>query len=129
MSERIKVLMVDDEERFLESTGKLLTKKGFDVIMASTGEEAIKKMSNFPDVVVLDVKMPGMDGHLALRAIKTMRPDIPIIMLTGHGRRPSLTIAMDEGAFDYLTKPCDVSLLASKISEAYRCAKQETKKN
>jgi CheY-like chemotaxis protein len=70
MSGKIKVLMVDDEERFRETTEKILRKKGFDTILAATGEQALDKLAQSPDVVVLDVKMPGMDGHQVLRGNK-----------------------------------------------------------
>ena len=119
MTDKIKVLMVDDEDRFRETTEKILRKKGFETIMAASGEEALTKIGEHPDVVVLDVKMPGMDGHQVLREIKAKKPDMPVIMLTGHGRKPSATVALEEGAFDYLAKPCDVDILAAKIDEAY----------
>ena len=70
MNDKIKVLMVDDEDRFRETTEKILRKKGFETIMAATGEEALGKMGEYPDVVVLDVKMPGMDGHQVLRELR-----------------------------------------------------------
>ncbi len=119
MTDKIKVLMVDDEERFRATTEKLLNKKGFHTILAATGEEALGKLGEHPDVVVLDVKMPGMDGHQVLREIKAKKPDMPVIMLTGHGRKPSAAVALEEGAFDYLAKPCDIDILAAKIDEAY----------
>ena len=125
MTDKIKVLMVDDEDRFRETTEKILRKKGFDTVMAANGEEALKKMGEHPDVVVLDVKMPGMDGHQVLREIKAMKPDMPVIMLTGHGRKPSATVALEEGAFDYLAKPCDVDILAAKIDEAYHFSRED----
>jgi CheY-like chemotaxis protein/CBS-domain-containing membrane protein len=114
------VLMVDDEEQFRETTKKLLKRRGFETLLAASGEEAIDKLQEKPDVVVLDIKMPGMDGHQALKVIKNLSPDLPVIMLTGHGAMPSAREALVEGAFDYLSKPCDMDLLASKISEAYR---------
>jgi CheY-like chemotaxis protein len=117
---KIKVLMVDDEEQFRETTKKVLNKKGFETILAASGEEAIDRLKDNPDVVILDIKMPGIDGHEALRQIKKLKPDIPIIMLTGHGAIPSAREALSEGAYDYLSKPCDVDLLASKINDAYR---------
>lgn len=115
----IKVLMVDDEEQFRATTKKILEKKGFETILAESGEVAIEKLKENPDVVILDIKMPGMDGHQALREIKKDKPDIPVIMLTGHGALPSAREALVEGAYDYLTKPCDIDLLASKITDAY----------
>lgn len=120
MTKQIKVLMVDDEKRFRETTKKILTKKGFDTILAESGEDALEKIVQNPDVVILDIKMPGMDGHQALKEIKKIRPDLPIIMLTGHGDKPSAEEALVEGAYDYLGKPCDIDLLSEKIKEACR---------
>ena len=118
MTNPIKVLMVDDEERFRETTKKILMKKGFETILAESGEQALEKIKQDPDVVILDIKMPGIDGHEALARIKKLRPDLPVIMLTGHGARPSAREALIEGAFDYLSKPCDIDLLTEKIKEA-----------
>ncbi|MFH0729153.1 MAG: response regulator [Pseudomonadota bacterium] len=119
MDTSIKVLMVDDEERFRETTKKILEHEGFQVFLAGSGPEALAKLSENPDVVVLDIKMPGMDGHETLEKIKAQAPDLPVIMLTGHGARPSAQKALTKGAFEYLTKPCDIALLTSKIREAY----------
>lgn len=119
MSGKIKVLMVDDEAQFRETTKKILNKRGFDTILAGSGEEAIDKLKENPDVVILDIKMPGMDGHEALREIKKRSPELPVIMLTGHGAMPSAREALVEGAFDYLSKPCDITLLSAKITDAY----------
>lgn len=120
MDERIKVLMVDDEERFQATTKKLLTRWGFETVLAKNGEEALERLKEDPDVVILDIKMPGMDGHQVLREIKTRSPYLPVIMLTGHGALPSARESLVEGAFDYLTKPCDITILAGKIHEAFR---------
>jgi CheY-like chemotaxis protein len=119
MHEGINVLIVDDEEQFRVATRKILNKKGFDVILAADGEEALDMLDQAPDIVVLDIKMPGMDGHDVLREIKRRTPGLPVIMLTGHGKEPSAREALDLGAFDYLAKPCDVDLLSAKILEAY----------
>ena len=110
--------MVDDEKRFRDTTKKILSKKGFDTILAENGEDALGKIAQEPDVVILDIKMPGMDGHETLKKIKKMKPELPVIMLTGHGEKPSARQALVEGAFDYLAKPCDIDLLAEKIKEA-----------
>lgn len=120
MSRKIKVLMVDDEAQFRATTEKILTRRGFQTIMAASGEEAIDRLKERPDVVVLDIKLPGMDGHETLREIKKQFPDLPVIMLTGHGALPSAQEALSHGAYDYLSKPCDIDLLAVKITEAYR---------
>ena len=118
MHKKIKILMVDDEARFREATEKILNRKGFEVFLAKDGPEALEKMSMNPDVVVLDIKMPGMDGHEVLKKIKHQREDIPVIMLTGHGGLPSAEEAYISGAFDYLSKPCDIDLLSGRITDA-----------
>lgn len=119
MSRKIKVLMVDDEERFRTITARILERKGYDTIMAESGEQALEMLAEKPDVVILDVKMGGMDGHETLQKIKESHPDLPVIMLTGHGALPSAQESLKSGAYDYLTKPCDVDLLTAKIKDAY----------
>jgi len=124
MEKKIKVLMVDDEEQFRATTRKILNRRGFDTLVAASGQEALQRLREKPDAVVLDVKMPGMDGHEVLRAIREVAPDLPVIMLTGHGALPSAREALASGAFDYLAKPCDIDLLANKILEAVRHEKK-----
>ncbi|MBF0204188.1 MAG: response regulator [Desulfamplus sp.] len=120
MTRKIKVMMVDDEERFRETASTLLTKKGFETTIAGSGEEAVSIIRKTPhDVVILDVKMDGMDGHTALAEIKKIAPETQVIMLTGHGSSDSAISAHKLKAFDYLNKPCDIDLLAAKINEAY----------
>jgi DNA-binding response OmpR family regulator len=120
MTKKIKVMMVDDEVRFREITSILLNKKGFETTIAASGEEAIEIIKESPqDVVILDVKMEGMDGHAALAEIKKIAPETQVIMLTGHGNLESAISSRDLAAFDYLNKPCDIDLLAIKINEAY----------
>ena len=125
MDHVIKVLMVDDEERFRETTRKILEGRGFEVILAESGPEALEKLKEKPDVAILDIKMPGMDGHELLDKIREKHVDLPVIMLTGHGALPSARKALFKGAFDYLTKPCDISLLSSKIRDAYQRAHKD----
>jgi DNA-binding response OmpR family regulator len=120
MSKKIRVLMVDDEEKFRSTTKKILDRRGFDTLVAASGEEALEKLKESPDVVVMDVKMPGMDGHQTLHEMKKRTPATPVIMLTGHGALPSAKEALEQGAFDYLTKPCDIDILAAKITDAFR---------
>lgn len=119
MTKRIRVLMVDDEERFRTITAKILDQKGYDTIMAASGEECLDKLSENPDVVILDVRMGGMDGHETLKLVKEQKPDLPVIMLTGHGGADSAKDALQSGVFDYLAKPCDIELLAAKIDDAF----------
>jgi DNA-binding NtrC family response regulator len=129
MTRKIKVMMVDDEPRFRETTSSLLRRKGFDTTIAGSGEEAINIIKETPhDVVVLDVKMEGMDGHMALAEIKKIAPETQVIMLTGHGSPDSALNSRKLAAFDYLTKPCDIDILAVKINEAYTVRQTGTAK-
>ena len=117
--ENIRVLIVDDEERFRETTAKILTRRGFEVIAVGNGILALEEVkANGIDVVVLDIKMPGMDGNEALREIRKIKPELPVIMLTGHGTPASALEGIRDGVFDYLSKPCSVDVLARKITEA-----------
>lgn len=125
MSSKIKVLMVDDEARFRATTERILNRRGFQTIIAASGEEALEKLDKHPDVVVLDIMMSGMDGHVTLDEIKKRRPELPVIILTGYGALPSAREAHEKGAFDYLTKPCDIDTLATKILAAYQHEQQE----
>ena len=120
MTQKIKVLMVDDEAQFRETTRKILEKKGFDTIMAGSGREALAQLDQKPDVVVLDVRMPDMDGNETLTEIQKQTPGLPVIMLTGHGADDSAKQALAHGAVDYLSKPCDIDLLASRILDAVK---------
>lgn len=123
MAKNINVLMVDDEKEFRATTSKILTRKGYQTTIAASGEEAIDILKNKPqDVVILDIKMPGMNGHEALAEIKKIRPETQVIMLTGHGAMESAKESKAKGAYDYLSKPCDIDLLASKINDAYEVA-------
>lgn len=120
----IRVLIVDDEERFRATTATILKNRGFHVKAVGSGLEAIEEVrKNNIDVVILDVKMPGMDGHEALREIRKIKPDISVIMLTGHGTPESAFEGLKKGVFDYLTKPCSIDLLAQKIRDAFASGK------
>ncbi len=126
MTEKIKVLMVDDEAKFRETTSRILQKRGFDTTMAGNGEEALSILKRIPhDVVVLDIRMPGMDGHEALAKIKELNPKTQVIMLTGHGDAGSAKQSLALRAFDYLNKPCDIDLLTSKIQDAWQAVHHE----
>jgi DNA-binding NtrC family response regulator len=115
----IRVLIVDDEERFCATAVATLKKRGFEAEAVTSGLEAIKslKMRDF-DVVVLDVKMPGMDGNEALREIKILKPDLEVIMLTAHGTVDSAIAGWRDEVFAYLTKPIEIDALAEKIRDA-----------
>jgi DNA-binding NtrC family response regulator len=113
------VLIIDDEERFLQTTQKLLEKQGYTVYTATDGFRGITRLKvKRIDVVILDVKMPGMDGVAVLRKIKADFPLVEVVMLTGHSTVESAIEGLKLGAFDYLTKPCDIPVLIQKIDEA-----------
>jgi DNA-binding NtrC family response regulator len=119
-NETINLLIVDDEERFLSTTQKLLQKKGIHTLTAVSGSAGYEILETNPvDVVVLDVKMPGMSGMGVLKKIKKDFPAIEVIMLTGHATVQSAVGGIKYGAFDYIMKPCDIDVLADKIREAY----------
>jgi len=113
-------MIVDDEERFRVATQKVLERRGFEVISAESGEAALERLDKAPDVVVLDIRMAGMDGLTALGLIKARKPKVPVIMLTGYGTGESAEEALAAGAYDFLAKPCDIDLLSTKIYEAGR---------
>jgi DNA-binding NtrC family response regulator len=116
----MKMMLVDDEERFLSTTQKLLSKKGYDVLTATSGGEALEKLrTSNVHVVILDVKMPGMDGIATLREIKRQFPTIEVIMLTGHATVESAINGLKTGATDYLMKPTDIDEIIQKAEEAF----------
>ena len=116
----IKVLIIDDEQRFLKTTQTLLEKTGYQVLTAPDGQTGLSVLKERTvDVVILDVKMPGLDGIDVLRLIKAEHPLIEVIMLTGHATMETAIEGLKLGAFDYLTKPCDIPVLKEKIQAAY----------
>ena len=116
----MKMMLVDDEERFLATTQKLLSRKGYDVATATSGAEALERLkSQNIHVVILDVKMPGMDGMETLKAIKSQYPLVEVIMLTGHATVESAVEGLKSGATDYLMKPTDIGDLIGKAEEAF----------
>ena len=118
--EKMKMMLVDDEERFLTSTKKLLVRRGYDIITASSGSIALDKLLETDvHVVILDVKMPGMDGIETLKLIKENHPLVEVIMLTGHGTIESAVEGLKAGATDYLTKPADIDEIVLKAEEAF----------
>jgi DNA-binding NtrC family response regulator len=124
MTKKIKVLMVDDEPQFRSTTSRILTRRGYETTVAESGEKAMEILKkSAQDVVVLDIRMPGMDGHEALTRIKKIAPTTQVIMLTGHGGGASAKESLTHGAFDYLNKPCDIGLLSLKINDAFNAAR------
>jgi len=115
----IKVLLVDDEEDFAEILSLRLKELGEKVEVAHSGQEGLDTLAKTSiDVVILDIKMPGMDGIETLREIKKQYPIIEVILLTGHGSTETAVEGMKLGAFDYLMKPADFSDLAAKLEGA-----------
>jgi DNA-binding NtrC family response regulator len=116
------VLIVDDEVPFVETLAKRLAKRGVRVDGAHSGREALNKLAvggpGKTDVVILDVKMPEMDGLEALARIKDEHPLIEVIMLTGHATVESAIEGMKRGAYDYLMKPCELDTLMAKLNAA-----------
>ena len=127
------ILLVDDEASFVETLAKRIAKRGLKVATALSGPAALDQLSKGGgasrfDVIILDVKMPQMDGLEALAAIKQNHPTIEVIMLTGHATVESGIEGMKSGAFDYLMKPCDMELLLAKIDQAVIKKRQHEEK-
>ena len=115
-----RLLLVDDEERFRTTLGKRLAERGMDVFTVGSGMEAIEEVKQkLYDVIILDVKMPGLDGIETLAEIKKIRPAIEILLLTGHASVDTAIDGMRLGAYDYLLKPCDIDQLMEKINGAF----------
>jgi len=116
----IRVLLVDDLEGFRNAAAAILGRRGFHIKAVASGAEALEEIRKGEvDVVVLDIKMPEMDGHETFHKIIKLQPDVEVIMLTGFGSEDSALENVREGVFDYLNKPCDLDLLMDKIRQAY----------
>jgi DNA-binding NtrC family response regulator len=117
-----KILLVDDEIPFVETMTKRLSKRGIHIVTAFSGQESLDRLASGEDIdiVVLDVRMPGMDGLETLVEIKRQYPDIQVIILTGHATIETAIRGMRLGAFDYLTKPCELEELMEKIEDAMK---------
>jgi DNA-binding NtrC family response regulator len=121
----IRLLLVDDEEEFLDATTRALRRRGFSVSPAKNGQYALTLLGRQVfDVVVLDVKMPGMDGVDVFRQIKRNLPRLPVILLTGHGSVQQAFETSREGVFDYLAKPLGIEELAETARKAAEQARQ-----
>ncbi|MBI5559278.1 MAG: response regulator [Deltaproteobacteria bacterium] len=117
----MKVLLVDDEEAFVETLSERLGMRDMKSDTVFGGEQALEFVDdNEPDVMVLDLKMPGIDGLEVLRRIKKRYPHMQVIILTGHGTEKDAEEAKRLGVFDYLHKPADIEILMQRIKEAYR---------
>ena len=124
------IMLVDDEVPFVETMVKRLTKRNIETTTAFSGEEGLDKLKANPtlDVIILDVKMPGMDGLEALKEIKATSPLIEVIMLTGHATIELAIDGMKLGAYDFLMKPCDIEELVSKVTAATKKKREHEEK-
>jgi len=119
--EGMKILLVDDEEEFVKTLSERMEIRGLKADVALSGEKVLKAMDeNLPDVIVLDLKMPGMDGMEILRRAKKAHPEIQVVMLTGHGSEKDENEARRLGAFEYLHKPVDLETLMRIVTNAYK---------
>ncbi|MBF0111746.1 MAG: response regulator [Desulfamplus sp.] len=118
--EQFNVLLVDDEEDFLSTLSKRLKKRQLNILTAPNGQEALNIIKDSPvDVVVLDMKMPGINGLDTLKEIKLINRLIEVIMLTGHANIEVAVKGMELGAYDYLMKPMNIDDLYYKMQDAY----------
>lgn len=116
-----KVLLVDDEEDFLEVMGERLASRGIDVTTSISAEDALKQIeTDIFDAVILDLQMPGMDGIDALKKIRERHPEIQVILLTGHATVEKGVEAIKLGAMDFVEKPADLAVLSEKIKKAHK---------
>lgn len=116
-----RILIVDDEERYRTTLGKRLEERQFEVFTVGSGLEALEEIKRrLYDVIVLDVKMPGIDGIETLKEIKKEKPGIEVILLTGHASVDSAVEGMRLGAYEYVLKPCELEKLVEKINGAYK---------
>lgn len=125
-----KILLVDDEVVFTENMSKLLNDRGYQTIAVNSGDAAIRLLeAERFDVVVLDLKMPGMDGIATLKELKKLGLFTETLILTGHGSIDTAIEAMKIGAYDFLTKPCEIDELVDKIEGAWRKKDEGEKKD
>jgi DNA-binding response OmpR family regulator len=125
---RFKVLLVDDEKEYITTLGERMQMRGLDPEFAFSGEQALKILEySLPDVIVLDLKMPGIDGLEVLRRVKKRWPQVQVIILTGHGSERDESAARRLGAFDHLQKPVDINDLVRVMELALRQKLQAAK--
>lgn len=119
-NEDIKILLVDDEKQFVDTLAERLAMRGFTARVAYDGPQALKAVEEPTDVIVLDLRMPGMDGFEVLRSVKKSNPQVQVIILTGHGGDAEEQTAYRMGAYNFLKKPMDIDELLGSIRMAYR---------
>ena len=119
--EKINLLIVDDEEQFLESISKSLELRDFNVISVNRGEKAIEAAKNNPiDIALVDLKMPGISGEETLKLLKQEHKWMEVVILTGHGGVDSAVECTKSGAYSYLQKPCKLDQLLEALQDAYK---------
>ena len=119
-SDHVRLLLIDDEKDFVNILSKRIKRRNIDVKKTFSGAEAIQALRGQEfDVAVLDLKMEDMDGIEVLKMLKILDPELAVIMLTGHGSAEAAGRGIELGAFDYLTKPCELEELLEKIMAAY----------
>ena len=118
--EDIKILLVDDEKQFVDTLAERLAMRGFSARVAYDGPQALKAVEEPTDVIVLDLRMPGMDGFEVLRSVKKSNPQVQVIILTGHGGDAEEQTAYRMGAYNFLKKLMDIDELLNSIRMAYR---------
>lgn len=121
MSSRIRLLIVDDEQRFLDTLSARLALRDFDVSKASNGEQALTlaREKSF-DLALVDLKMPGLSGEEVLLALKREHPLLEVVILTGHGSIDSAVQCTEAGSYKYLSKPCETEELLTVLKDAYQ---------
>lgn len=118
---KINLLIVDDEEQFIDSIGRSLELRDFNVIAVDRGEKAIEAARNHPiDIALVDLKMPGINGEETLKALKKEHPWMEVVILTGHGTIDSAAECTRSGAYSYLQKPCDLDRILEALKNAYK---------
>ena len=125
--EKIKVMLVDDEEEFVTTLSERIQMRNFSSSVAFTGEQALQIVDDqVPDVMILDLKMPGIDGMEVLRRVKKAYPKVQVVILTGHGSEKDRKEALSLGAFGYLQKPVQIDELIRHIINAHKAGTKDT---
>ena len=120
-NKKIRLLVVDDEEQFLQSLGKRLEARDFDVVTTNRGEKAIDAARDREfDIALVDLKMPGMNGEETLEALKQEHEYLEVVILTGHASVDSAVECTKMGAYSYLQKPCEFDVLLGVLADAHK---------
>ena len=119
--DKINLLIVDDEEQFLDSIRQSLEVRDFNVVTVNRGEKALAEARSQPfDIALVDLKMPGIDGEETLKALKAEHKVMEVVILTGHGTIDSAAACIQSGAYSYLQKPCELERLLETLASAYK---------